>query len=48
MEFVVMVLEQVFQKGPAEAYRIMMHVHVNGRGSPASTPGKSPKPKSTP
>jgi ATP-dependent Clp protease adaptor protein ClpS len=32
MEFVVMVLEQVFQKGPAEAYRIMMQVHVNGRG----------------
>lgn len=32
MEFVVMVLEHVFQKGPAEAYRIMMQVHVNGRG----------------
>src|SRR5579862_9863496 len=32
MEFVVMVLEEVFQKGPAEAYRIMMQVHVNGRG----------------
>ena len=32
MEFVVMVLEQVFQRGPAEAYRVMMHVHVNGRG----------------
>ncbi|HEY6357079.1 MAG TPA: ATP-dependent Clp protease adaptor ClpS [Vicinamibacterales bacterium] len=32
MEFVVMALEQVFQKGPAEAYRIMMQVHVNGRG----------------
>jgi ATP-dependent Clp protease adaptor protein ClpS len=32
MEFVVMVLEHVFQKGPAEAYRIMMDVHVNGRG----------------
>ena len=32
MEFVVEVLEHVFQKSPAEAYRIMMHVHQNGRG----------------
>ncbi|HUL74714.1 MAG TPA: ATP-dependent Clp protease adaptor ClpS [Vicinamibacterales bacterium] len=32
MEFVVQVLEGVFQKSPAEAFRIMMHVHVNGRG----------------
>jgi ATP-dependent Clp protease adaptor protein ClpS len=32
MEFVVHVLESVFQKTPAEAFRIMMHVHVNGRG----------------
>ena len=32
MEFVVNVLETVFQKSPAEAYRIMMHVHLNGRG----------------
>ena len=32
MEFVVHVLEAVFQKSPAEAYQIMMHVHVNGRG----------------
>ena len=32
MEFVVEVLESVFQKSPAEAYRIMMHVHVQGRG----------------
>jgi len=32
MEFVVHVLESVFQKSPAEAYRIMMNVHVNGRG----------------
>jgi ATP-dependent Clp protease adaptor protein ClpS len=32
MEFVVNVLETVFQKSPAEAYRIMMQVHVNGAG----------------
>jgi ATP-dependent Clp protease adaptor protein ClpS len=32
MEFVVNVLESVFQKSPAEAYRIMMQVHVNGSG----------------
>ena len=32
MEFVIRVLESVFQKSPAEAYRIMMQVHVNGRG----------------
>jgi len=32
MEFVVLVLEEVFQKSPAEAFRIMMQVHVNGRG----------------
>ena len=32
MQFVIEVLETVFQKSPAEAYRIMMHVHLNGRG----------------
>ena len=32
MEFVILILEGVFQKNPSEAYRIMMHVHVNGRG----------------
>jgi ATP-dependent Clp protease adaptor protein ClpS len=32
MPFVADVLEDVFQKSPAEAYRIMMQVHVNGRG----------------
>jgi ATP-dependent Clp protease adaptor protein ClpS len=26
------VLEAVFQKSPAEAYQIMMEVHLNGRG----------------
>lgn len=32
MEFVISVLETVFQRSPAEAYRIMMQVHLNGRG----------------
>jgi ATP-dependent Clp protease adaptor protein ClpS len=32
MAFVVQVLEDVFQKSPAEAYRIMMLVHTQGRG----------------
>ena len=32
MDFVIQVLEEVFQKSPAEAYRIMMQVHVTGRG----------------
>jgi ATP-dependent Clp protease adaptor protein ClpS len=32
MDFVVNVLETVFQKSPAEAYRVMMQVHLNGRG----------------
>jgi ATP-dependent Clp protease adaptor protein ClpS len=32
MEFVLQVLETLFQKSPAEAYQIMMHVHVNGSG----------------
>jgi ATP-dependent Clp protease adaptor protein ClpS len=32
MQFVMEVLEHVFQKSPAEAYRITMHVHLNGRG----------------
>ena len=32
MEFVVQILESVFQKSPAEAYRVMMAVHVQGRG----------------
>jgi ATP-dependent Clp protease adaptor protein ClpS len=32
MQFVVDVLESVFQKSPAEAYRIMMQVHLGGRG----------------
>ena len=32
MEFVLQILEELFQKSPAEAFRIMMHVHRNGRG----------------
>ena len=32
MEFVIEVLESVFNKQPAEAYRIMMQVHVQQRG----------------
>jgi ATP-dependent Clp protease adaptor protein ClpS len=31
-DFVVHVLETVFQKSPAEAYAIMMQVHLNGHG----------------
>lgn len=31
MDFVVHVLESVFQKSPAEAYRLMMSVHLHGR-----------------
>ena len=31
MEFVVSVLEGVFQKSPAEAFRLMMQVHTQGR-----------------
>ena len=38
MEFVIQVLESVFQKSPAEAYRIMMHVHVHGRGIAGTYP----------
>src|SRR5215467_11845959 len=38
MEFVVTVLEGVFQRTPAEGFRIMMHVHVNGRGIAGTYP----------
>lgn len=32
MEFVVDVLESIFNKQPAEAFRIMMAVHTQGKG----------------
>ena len=32
MDFVVEILESVFHKQPAEAYRIMMMVHTQGKG----------------
>jgi ATP-dependent Clp protease adaptor protein ClpS len=32
MQFVIDVLENLFQKTPSEAYRVMMQVHLNGRG----------------
>jgi ATP-dependent Clp protease adaptor protein ClpS len=31
MEFVISVLEGIFQKGPAEAFRLMMQVHTQGQ-----------------
>ena len=33
MEFVVGVLEGIFQKSPAEAFRLMMQVHTRGRAT---------------
>ena len=33
MEFVISVLEGLFQKSPAEAFRLMMQVHTQGRAA---------------
>ncbi len=38
MPFVIEILETVFQKSPAEAYRIMMQVHQQGRGIAGTYP----------
>jgi ATP-dependent Clp protease adaptor protein ClpS len=38
MQFVIEVLEEVFDKSPAEAFRIMMHVHTRGHGICGSYP----------
>lgn len=38
MQFVIEVLEEVFGKSPAEAFRIMMHVHTRGHGICGSYP----------
>lgn len=32
MDFVLLVLESIFNKSPAEAYRVMMQVHTGGAG----------------
>jgi ATP-dependent Clp protease adaptor protein ClpS len=38
MQFVIDVLETIFQRSPAEAFRVMMQVHVNGRGIAGAYP----------
>src|SRR3990167_7340641 len=38
MEFVVHVLESVVQRSPAEAYRVMMAVHLSGKGIAGTYP----------
>ena len=46
MEFVVQVLEEVFHKTPAEAYRIMMRCTHKDTASAVPTVTRWPKPKS--
>jgi ATP-dependent Clp protease adaptor protein ClpS len=38
MQFVIDVLEDIFSKSPAEAFRVMMHVHTRGQGVCGSYP----------
>ena len=38
MQFVIEVLESIFNKSPAEAHRIMMHVHTRGQGVAGAYP----------
>jgi ATP-dependent Clp protease adaptor protein ClpS len=38
MEFVIHVLEGVFNKSPEDAYRIMMQVHLQGKGACGAYP----------
>jgi ATP-dependent Clp protease adaptor protein ClpS len=47
MEFVLHVLETLFLKSPAEAYRIMMHVHQNGKGIAGVYPWEVAETKAT-
>jgi hypothetical protein len=43
MEFVIEILETIFHKQPAEAHRIMMMVHTQGKDSAAFIRSKSPR-----
>ncbi len=45
MEFVVLVLEQFFEKQHEEAIKIMLHVHQKGVGYVVCLPTKSPRPR---